>query len=192
MIKRAKEIQKKWFFSFLFCALLLFTGCAPISKQLRQEAAPLSFSEVSKDPGAYQGKIVIWGGEIIQTTPLEGGTSLLEVVQRPLNWQEKPEKTELPGGRFLVLVERFLDPHIYRTGREVTVAGEILGEKTELIDKMEYRYPFLLCREVYLWRLYGFYYPYSSSYGSYNPLYPEYLWWDYDLEDYGVWGYYLW
>ncbi len=170
-----KMKHKACFHIAVLFTLAVFTGCIPISAQWRNKAAPLSFADVFKNPEAYQGKIVIWGGEIIQTTNQKDGTSLMEVVQRPLDWQEEPERAESPGGRFFVLVKRFLDPHTYRQGREVTVAGEIIGQKTEVIDKTERRYPLLLAEQVYLWRLYGFYYPYSY----YSPYYP-----------FGSWGYY--
>jgi ClpP class serine protease len=40
-----------------------------------------------------------------------------------MNWMKEPKETKESGGRFLALVEKFLDPHIYRKGREITVAG---------------------------------------------------------------------
>jgi len=43
-------------------------------------------------------------------------------------------------------------------GREITVAGEIIGEKTQLLGQMEYRYPLLLSKQIYLWRAYHYYY----------------------------------
>jgi outer membrane lipoprotein len=172
----------------LFCLLSTFTACAPISKELRAQAEPLSFAEVFKNPQAYKGKIVIWGGEIIQTTNQKDGTSLIEVFQRPLDWEEEPESTRASGGRFLVLVQRFLDLYIYREGKEITVAGEIIGEKMQLLGQMEYRYPLLLSKQIYLWRGYHYYY-YPFPYYPYYPYHPRWYygpwyydpwWWDLD------------
>jgi len=181
--------RKNYFHLFtLFCTLTFFAGCPPISVQLREKAEPLSFAEVFKNPEAYKGKIVIWGGEIIQTTNQKDGTSLIEVFQRPLDRVEEPESTEASGGRFLALVQRFLDPHLYRKGREITVAGEIIGEKTQLLGQMEYRYPLLLSKQIYLWRGYHYYYypfpyyPYYRYYPRwyYGPWYDDPWWWDPD------------
>jgi len=173
---RSQLSEPLWGFGLLL--FILFSGCAPISKELRAEAdKTLTFQQVFQKPEAYKGKIVIWGGEIVQTINQEDKTTLIEVLQRPLDWQEEPKETGPSGGRFLVLAEKYLDPQIYRNGREITVAGEILGEKTRLLGEMEYRYPLVLSRQIYLWREYGYhypppYYPYGP-WGDYDP------WWDY-------------
>lgn len=73
-------------------------------------------------------------------------------------------------------------------GREITVAGEIIGEKTQLLRQMEYLYPLLLSKQIYLWRGYHYYYypflyyPYYQYYpGWYDgPWYDDPWWWDPD------------
>lgn len=175
--------RKSCFHLFLFCIFALFAGCAPISKELREKAEPLTFSEVFKNPETYKGKFVIWGGEIIETMNQKDKTSLIEVLQKPLDWVEEPKSTEASGGRFLILVEGFVDPQIYRKGREITVAGEIIGEKTQLLGQMEYHYPLLLSKQLYLWREYH-YYPYPPPY---YPYYPYYRRWYYGPGYYDPW-----
>ncbi len=171
----------------------LFAGCAPISRQLREKAESLSFAEVFKNPEIHKGKIVIWGGEVIHTTNQKDKTSLMEVLQRPLDWGEEPDRAKPSGGRFLVLVQEFLDPHIYRNGKKVTVAGEIIGEKTQLLGQFEYRYPLLLSKEIYLWREY--HYDYLPPYAPF-PYFPGgyYGPWYYSPWYYGpwYWGYPYW
>ena len=178
----------------LFLPVLLLSGCAPvISKGLREQAAKtLTFEEVFQNPEAYKGEIVIWGGEIVKTTNQKDRMTLLEIVQRPLDWQEEPESAGSSEGRFLVLVEKVLDPHIYRNGRLITVAGQILGEKTQLLGEMEYRYPLLLSKQTYLWRTYPYYYPYPYyPYYPWGYYYPYYRWrWGYYHDPW--WGYPYW
>ena len=84
----------------LSCLLTLFVGCAPISRELRQKAEPLTLAEVSKNPGAFKGNIVVWGGVIIGVTGERDGTSMIEVLEKRLDWQEEPEKREGSEGRF--------------------------------------------------------------------------------------------
>ena len=171
---------KNWFqyFLLLFLAALL-SGCAHvISKDLREAADPgVTFGEVLKNPNVYKGKSVVWGGEIIETTNKQDGTTLVEVFQRSLNWREEP--TGSSEGRFLVRVDSYLDPYVYKNGRRVTVAGEILGEVIKPLGEMDYRYPLLFSKQLYLWE---YYYPQSYYYYSpgwyYDPWYP---WWG--------WGY---
>jgi outer membrane lipoprotein len=69
--------------------LILFSGCTPISKELRAQAdRTVSFQQVFQNPEAYKGKTVIWGGEIIETIHQKEGTTLIVVLQRPLDWME--------------------------------------------------------------------------------------------------------
>jgi outer membrane lipoprotein len=150
-----------------------------ISKNLKEQADPaLTFGDVIRNPEAFKGRTVVWGGEIIETTNEKDGDTVLEVFQRPLSWRDEPQETAASEGRFLVRVEKYLDPYVYRKGRKVTIAGEILGEETRSIGKMDYRYPLVLSKEIYLWPYY--YYPYYYYPYSYDP-YPSY---------YGPWGYY--
>jgi outer membrane lipoprotein len=76
-------------------------------------------------------------------------------------------------GRFLILIEKYLDPYLFRKGRKITVAGEIQGEKIKPIGEMDYRYPLVLSKQIYLWEEYDYYpVPYYHPY-YYDP------WWDY-------------
>ncbi len=168
--------------------LLLFiacSGCAHvISSDLRAQAdVALTFSEVFKNPERYKGKIVVWGGEIIQTINQKDGTTIIEILQLQLDWEEEPKTDGPSGGRFLIQLNTFIDPHIYSQGREITVAGEILGSQTRAIGELQYRYPLLQCKQMYLWRTY--YYRYPLDY--YYPYYPFYPW---PYYGYGPWGYY--
>lgn len=173
--------------SILFGALALFVGCAPISRELRHEAEPLSLAEVSKNPNAFKGRIVIWGGVIIGVTDEKDGAwaSLIEVLEKRLDWQEEPERRESSGGRFLVLVKKALDPSVYRPDREITVAGEIIGERTKPLGQTAYRYPLLLSQQIYLWREYRYdpplYYPDFPFYpwGYHDPWFSDPWWGDY-------------
>jgi len=152
----------------------LLSGCAPvISKDLRNQVDPnLTFQQVLQNPTAYKGAIVVWGGEIIEAVNQNDGTTLIEVFQRSLGWREEPKQTVASQGRFLALADRYLDPYIFRKGRRVTIGGEILGEEIKPLGKMDYHYPLLLCKQIYLWDEYYYYPP------PYYP-YPYGPWWGY-------------
>ena len=151
---------------FLF---ILLQGCLPISKQLRGQAdKTLAFQQVFQNPDAYKGKIVIWGGEVVETINQKDETTLIIVVQRPLDWTEEPEFRRSEG-RFIILVQGYVDPYVFRRGRRITVAGEILGRKVMRLGELEYPYPLLLSKQIYLW---GEYYYYPYPYYWYYPY-----WW---------------
>jgi outer membrane lipoprotein len=126
-------------------------GCAHvISKELREKAdKELSFTALLKNPDNYVGKFVILGGIIASTTNTEEGT-YIEVVQKPLNFQGRPEDTDVSGGRFLVLCKGYLDSAIYSQGTEVTVAGEVIGKRVRPLGEIQYTYPLIKSSEIHL------------------------------------------
>ena len=141
----------------LICtALILFlftSGCAPvISKELRKEVVKeITFKQVIKDPDAYRGRVVLWGGVIIGARNLKEGT-LIEILQRPSDGTGRPKDVDESDGRFLALYDGYLDVAIYSRGREVTVAGEIKGKRVLPLSEIEYTYPLLSIGEIHLWR----------------------------------------
>ncbi|MBP1698779.1 MAG: outer rane lipoprotein Slp [Deltaproteobacteria bacterium] len=139
-----------WFLFLVF--IFLLSGCAHvISKDLRIKSDPsLTLGQVRQNPDALKEKLVIWGGEIIETVNQRDGTTQIEVFQRPLGWRGEPKETSYSEGRFLVLADSYLDPYIFRRGKRITVGGEIIGEKTKPLGEMEYRYPVVSSKQIYL------------------------------------------
>lgn len=81
-------------------------------------------------------------------------------------------------GRFLVLVDQYLDLYLYQGGKKITVLGELIGETIQSLGEMDYRYPFLSSKQIYLWPEY-YYYRYPYDYYDprfYGPYYAG-LWW---------------
>ena len=169
--------------------IFLLSGCAyVISKEVRREVTrDLSLREVIENPTAYKGKVVLWGGVIIESKNLTEGTRVT-VLQKDLNRWGRPKESDESQGRFIILYPGYLDTAIYRRDREITVAGEIIGQRVLPIDQIEYTYPLLSPREIHLWREvrkaeypYGPYpwwwddpyWPYPGWY-PYRPWYPWY------------------
>jgi outer membrane lipoprotein len=163
--------------TFLVCGSFSITGCAPaISKQLRQQVAKeLTLKMVLKDPEAYKGKIVLWSGLIISSVNLKEGT-LIEVLQKPADMQEKPRDVDKSEGRFLALYSSYLDVAIYRQGRKVAVAGEVQGKKIQRLGEIEYTYPLIAAKEIHLW-------PVEKEQRVYHP----YPYWHYPRWYYPYW-----
>ena len=138
--------------ALLMCVALFFQGCSyAISPDLaRQADKTIPFGALERDPETYKGKLVILGGIITRTTPLKQGT-LIEVLQKPLDYWGKPRRTDTTGGKFLVHYAAYLDPLVYAPERELTVAGEVEGTRSEALGDIEYSYPLVLSRELKLW-----------------------------------------
>jgi outer membrane lipoprotein len=141
-------------FLLVLLASITVAGCSSIiSPELKSTIDYLiTFPEVAKDPDAYKGRLVLWGGNIVRTIHQDEGTTLIEIVQRPLGMNEEPQDVYLPEGAFLVSVDKHLDPSLYHAGREVTVAGQILGKKTMLSGNIRHQYPLISSEQLYLWR----------------------------------------
>jgi outer membrane lipoprotein len=140
--------------SGVIIALFAVSGCAHvISAQLREQVDPhLAFGTVLHNPEAALGRLVIWGGRIIETTNEGDGTTVIKVLQTPLDSSGFPQDEESSEGRFLVRVPRYLDPEVYQKSRKITVAGEISGKETRPLGEMEYTYPVISARELHLWK----------------------------------------
>jgi len=158
-------MSNRLLFFIVIACFFLFSGCAHvISKDIRNKADPsLTFQKVIQNPIIYKGKTVVWGGEIIETLNQKNGTTEIEVFQIPLDSRDAPKASNASEGRFLILVNKYLDPYLYRKGRRITVAGEILGEKIQPLGEMDYRYPLILSKQIHLWGEY-YYYPYPYHY----------------------------
>jgi len=152
---------------------LLMLGCAyPISKQVREEVtADVTFPMVMRDPSAYVGDIVLWGGYIIRTENLKEGVEIF-VLETPLDHWEEPEPEHYSRGRFIAKTAKFLDPEVYAKGRKITLAGEIAGGTMLPLGKTEYLYPVVVVKQLHLWKkppAYPYYYPWYGPYSWYGP-----------------------
>lgn len=166
-------------FLILWVVLVFLSSCAhAVSRGVLKEVdRTITFSALLKEPSAYQGKVVLLGGIIVNTINKQEGT-LLEVYQTRLDREERPTDTDRSEGRFLALYQGFLDSEIYKKGRQVTIAGTVQGEKVQLLGEITYRYPYLIAKEIRLWEEVKpvQYEPYRWGPG-YDP-YPWGLWYD--------------
>jgi outer membrane lipoprotein len=168
-----------------FLLTLCFSGviasCAPLSSEImRQVDESLTYQVVQQDPQRYSGKTVLWGGVIIETIN-KMDVTVMKVGQTELDFEKRPQTLDRSAGRFLVRSAGFLDPAIYREGREITVAGEVAGKEILPLGDTQYSYPVILAKEIYLWEKRKPYYPYGWDYpyGWYGypyGWYPPYYW----------------
>ena len=159
-------------------ALVTLSGCAHvISEEARRLVDPaVTFTKLRENPDASIGKYVMLGGVIAGAkNTKEGG--VLEVVQVDLECDGIPEETFRTGGRFLATTPSFLDIMVYKTGRLVTIVGEVKGKKTFPLDEIDYSYPVISIREIHVWKTneseQGYPYPTPGPY-LYDPYYYGY------------------
>ena len=173
--------MKRIFQSLLFLAIFALS-CAPFPKEvMRQVDENLTFMVVQKNPEAYRGKTILWGGVIIETINRPGET-LIKVRETELDYEKRPTNMDRSAGRFLAQAQGFLDPAIYAEGREITVAGELAGTKVLPLAQTQYSYPLVLAKEIRLWEK-------LQQIGPYDPYYWPYWGSPYGWYPYPFWGY---
>jgi len=149
-------MKAKRYITHLLCLVtltgLVITGCAPVisSQVLKEVDESVRFEQVLENPDAYEGKIVLLGGEIINTENLPNKTVII-VLQRSLGYNQKPDSEGESKGRFIVSAPGFLDPAIYRPHRKITVVGVVVGKEIRSLGEIEYAYPIISKRELHVW-----------------------------------------
>lgn len=129
----------------------LLAGCTPFTSQaLKQVDVTAPFQEVQKSPQKYLNGNVLWGGTIIETNVKTKVTDI-KVVDKDLDYSKRPEEGDKTYGRFIVRFSGFLDPAIYKQGREITVIGTIIGVEVQQIGELQYTYPVVEARQMHLW-----------------------------------------
>lgn len=131
---------------------IALAGCASTfpKETLRDVNRSLSVAELRRAPEAYLNEKVMLGGEILATRPKVGETEI-EVLSRPLGDDERPDRTDRSGGRFLIRTQEFLDPAVYANGRRITVVGRVAGAEERPINELPYRYPVISADQLRLW-----------------------------------------
>ena len=120
----------RWHWLIVLASLLGCVACGSvISPQVQSLADPeFSYAKLASNPEAYVGKVVIIAGTIIEAVNTPEGTRLV-LLQYPTNRRGRPQIDASSGGRFLVLAPEYLETAIYRSGRALTVAGEVRGQR---------------------------------------------------------------
>ena len=165
----------RWWSGYLIWGMMLWIGMAglgcrhTISAPVRQQAKPpVPFVELRQDPDAFTGRTVIVGGDILSPRNTEQHT-FIEVLQKPLDAFERPLSTDQTEGRFMARCESYLDPALYAKGRQVTIAGRVLGSFTGKVGEAQYVYPLINCIEIHLWPQLS-----ASAYDTGSYFYPWY------------------
>ncbi len=165
-------------------ALLFLAACSPVLNKslMREGLRDVPLSTVRETPDTYKGKLFILGGLIIETKHTERG-SQIEALAVPVNGLGYlKDEVRVRDGRFLAVYPKergFLEPLIYKKGRQVTLAGEFLELKKAKLDETEYTYPVFEIRQIYLWDEYSDRYYYAPYYYYYPYSYPYWYdpWW---------------
>lgn len=135
--------------SLFLISLLLSCAASPNfdTTQVDQSLTPRS---VIAEPAISQGKIVLWGGTILDTRNLKDATQI-EVLAYPLNSFHQSMQESKPLGRFIIHHQGYLEPATYAQGRQLTVLGSVSDSKSGKVGESNYDYPVINAHQLHLW-----------------------------------------
>lgn len=161
----------------LLTLTVLISACSShIPPEIRQplDGAP-SVAQAREQADAYQSQRVRWGGVILDTEN-KHDASWLTIVAFPLDDEGEPRDSNQSTGRFIAIVDEFLEPMVYNSDRQITVIGSLLRTETLKIGEFPYEYPVVQVEHYYLWppkpEPANIVYPAYWYDPWYNPYYP--------------------
>ena len=97
------------------------------------------------------GENFIWGGEILEITNLKNTTELT-VLSYPLDKNRQPRVDDISIGRFIAVYSGFLEPTDYRTGRLISITGNLIDIRAGKVANADYKFPVLSIDDLSLHR----------------------------------------
>lgn len=149
----------------LLLGVSVLGACSIVPKELRQ--APKDnpvLVEVRADVERHVGREVRWGGMILEVDNDQTETRI-EIVARDLLRSGRPVIADRSQGRFIAVMDGFVDPAVYAEGRDITVGGVIIGIEPGKIGEHDYTWPVIRVHHDFLWP------PYSDPRRDYPPRY---------------------
>lgn len=136
-----------WQLPGLLCAAGLLSSCVSppfVTDGVSKGVSPADVLEQT-DGAEAVGK-VLWGGVVVSSANTSTGTEI-EILSYPLDYLQRPNSTQRSSGRFLVVVDDFIETTDFESGRRVTALGTVTGTETGKIGESDYRYPVLKLAE---------------------------------------------
>jgi outer membrane lipoprotein len=130
---------------------LSLTACTP-PPVLKPMTAPVDVAPEAAAAAAerYRGAEVVWGGRIVEVRN-RADVSEVVVVAYPLDSGQRPRPKETSQGRFIAVLEGYVESYDYPQGRYLTLSGKIDGSISENVDEHPYLYPVVRAEGVHLW-----------------------------------------
>lgn len=131
--------------------LLALAACAPapIYKAAPDAVAAVPF-EVARAPERFANGSVIWGGRIVGVNNL-ADRSEIEVLAYPLDSSQRPRVGDTGNGRFIAVMNGFVEPMAYPNGGLITVAGKLNGSRAGRVGEADYVFPLVTVSQAHAW-----------------------------------------
>lgn len=173
-------LQKPILRLYALASVILVSACSShLPPEIKQpiEGAP-EIAQVRENIDAYLSQKVRWGG-VILSTENKDNTSRLTILAYPLSNYGEPRVSDQSSGRFIAIVDEFLEPLIYTRDRKVTITGNIIRSEIVKVGDFPYQYPVVQAQQHYLWSAEPEFDPYYYPPYWYDPWYSPYYPWHY-------------
>ena len=132
-----------------FVMLMACSSPVPPEIRLKPDNAP-NVAQVREQLDSHIDQTVRWGGIILKTDNQQN-SSRLTVISLPLSSKGRPQQSDHSTGRFIAIVDEFLEPLSFSRDRQITVTGHIVRSESEKIGEYLYEYPVVAVDQYYLW-----------------------------------------
>jgi len=157
--------------------IVLVSACSShIPPEIKQplDGSP-GIAQVRHQIDFYLSKKVRWGGAILHTENKQNASELT-IIAFPLSETGEPLSSDQSQGRFIAIIDEFVEPQVYSPERKITVTGQVVRAENLKVGEFLYEYPVIQVDHYYLWppepeQIYLDYPPFPWMYGPYYPLY---------------------
>lgn len=136
----------------IFISAILLAACQTAPNGLETTNQTLTaLSQVNKQDADCKCRQIRVGGRVLQATALDNNKTRIEVLSYPLSsYSAKPRFNQESDGRFIAIINRFVDPENL-TDHYISVVGQLDGIEKGKIDKATYDYPHIAVTNYKIW-----------------------------------------
>ena len=106
--------------------------------------------EVARTPERYANASVVWGGRVVGVRNL-ADRSELEILAFPLDRSQRPRTGDSGNGRFIAVMDGFVEPMDYPDGALVTLTGTLAGSRAGRVGEADYVFPLVRVARAHRW-----------------------------------------
>ena len=136
-----------------FCASALtvaLVACAPPPVLKPTQAQEIAPDMAAAMPDLYRGAEILWGGRIVEVRNRADASEIV-IVAYPLDSRQRPRPKEPSQGRFIAVLEGYVESYDYPHDRFLTVSGKVDGSLGENVDEQPYVYTLVRAEGLHLW-----------------------------------------
>ena len=132
-------------------SLALLTACAPAPiYQNTTGMTAATPSQVVKTPERFINSNVVWGGRIVQVSNFSDHSEV-ELLAYPLDSSQRPKANDSGNGRFIAVMQGYVEPIDYPPGALMTVSGKLNGSRSGQVGQANYVFPLINVAQSHVW-----------------------------------------